>query len=255
MLDPLLEGIDVVFHQAGQPGVRLSWADGFPLYVSRTILATQSLLEASRCHALRRFVFASSSSVYGNSLSYPSDETALPRPESPYGVTKLAAEHLCTLYAQNWHVPTISLRYFTVYGPRQRPDMAINQFMAAAIRGQPVTVFGDGQQVRDFTYVQDVVAANIAAATADIEEGTVVNIAGGRPITVNSLLAMLEAVAGRLIVRQFEIPKKGDVSRTEGSAVRAADLLKWTPHVTMMDGLTAQWLWQSNAGRKEAGPD
>jgi UDP-glucuronate 4-epimerase len=163
-LGPLVEDCDVVFHQAAQPGVRLSWADGFEAYDTCNILATQRLLEACRGTALTRFVFASSSSVNGDAERYPTLEHDLPRPRSPYGVTKLAGEHLCALYAAAWGVPTVALRYFTVYGPRQRPDMAFHRLCQATITGEPFPLYGDGSQVRDFTYVEDVVAANLAAA-------------------------------------------------------------------------------------------
>src|SRR5206468_8830979 len=164
----------VVFHLAAQPGVRLSWAD-FDEYASCNILATQRLLDAAKSRELRRLVYASSSSVYGNAAAYPTAETAGTCPHSPYGVTKLAAEHLCSLYAANWGVPTVSLRYFTVYGPRQRPDMAFHRMIECALDERPFEVYGTGEQVRDFTFVDDVVAANMAAGTADLEPGLVLN--------------------------------------------------------------------------------
>ena len=175
-LGRLLSGVDVVFHQAGQPGVRLSWSSGFEAYVQHNVLVTQRLLEALRESDVGRFVFASSSSVYGNAPSYPSEETDLPRPHSPYGVTKLAAEHLCRLYTANWDVPTVCLRYFTVYGPRQRPDMAFHRFIESALDGREIPLFGTGEQTRDFSYVADVVRANLAAATAEVPPGCVMNL-------------------------------------------------------------------------------
>ena len=178
-LSSLLDGASVVFHQAGQPGVRKSWSTGFNDYAEHNVKATQRLLEAAKAVGTPRFVYASSSSVYGNALTYPVVESDLPMPFSQYGVTKLAAEHLCALYAANWGVPTVSLRYFTVYGPRQRPDMAMRRLADAAVFGLPFSLFGDGRQVRDFTFVADVVRANLAAWTADVPPGTVVNIAGG----------------------------------------------------------------------------
>src|SRR3954447_5448772 len=153
-IEPLLEGVDVVFHQAAQAGVRLSWADGFADYDGHNILATQRLLEAVKAAGVQRLVYASSSSVYGNAPAYPTNEDDLPRPHSPYGVTKLAAEHLCNLYAANWGVPTVSLRYFTVYGPRQRPDMAMHRLVESALNHTPFPLYGDGSQVRDFTFVE-----------------------------------------------------------------------------------------------------
>ena len=162
-LEPLLDGVDAVFHQAGQPGVRASW-DDFESYVEHNILATRRLLEAARGTNVTRFVYASSSSVYGDAVSYPTREETLPMPQSPYGVSKLAAEHLCNVYARNWAVPVVSLRYFTVFGPRQRPDMATHRLIRAALEGGSFPMYGTGDQVRDFTYVGDVVAANLAAA-------------------------------------------------------------------------------------------
>ena len=164
-VDPveLLDGVDHVLHLAGQPGVRDSWSDGFDVYLQRNITATQRLLEAARGTDLVRFAAASSSSVYGNAESYPTTEAALPAPVSPYGVTKLAAEQLCSLYASNFGVPTVSLRYFTVYGPRQRTDMALRRMIDLTLAGQPFVLYGDGSVARSFTYVADVVEANLAA--------------------------------------------------------------------------------------------
>lgn len=242
-LAALVDGADVVFHQAGQPGVRLSWSDGFAAYAEHNILATQRLLEAARTATVQRVVYASSSSVYGNAASYPTTEDDLPRPHSPYGVTKLAAEHLCGLYAANWDVPTVSLRYFTVYGPRQRPDMAFHRFIEAALDDRPIPLFGTGEQVRDFTFVGDIVAANIAAATADVAPGTVVNVAGGGSITVNELLGMLEDLLGRAIAVDRLPPQPGDVAATGGTIDRAGRLLGWQPAVDLRSGVAQQLDW------------
>ena len=182
-IDALLSGVDTVFHQAAQAGVRLSWSDGFSDYVAHNVLATQRVLEAvQRARSDIRVVYASSSSVYGNQVRYPTVETDLPKPFSPYGVTKLAAEHLCSLYAENWGVHTVSLRYFTVFGPRQRPDMSIHRLCQAAIDGSTFPLYGDGTQIREFTYVADIVAGNIAAAERDVAPGTYLNVAGGAEI-------------------------------------------------------------------------
>src|SRR4051812_45660305 len=213
-LAPLLDGIDVVFHLAGQPGVRVSWSDGFPVYVARNVLATQRLLEAARHSVMTRLVYASSSSVYGNAPSYPTSETDLPRPHSPYGVTKLAAEHLCALYAENWGVPTFSLRYFSVYGPRQRPDMGFARFFDAARRGDPIPIFGTGEQIRDFTYVGDIVSATLAAGAADLAPGQICNVAGGSSISVLELVPLLEDVTGIPIRTEHLDAQPGDVQRT-----------------------------------------
>src|SRR3954454_2167315 len=187
-VESLVDGVDVVFHQAAQPGVRLSWSTGFEDYVSHNVLATQRLLEAVKANTSAKFIYASSSSVYGNAPAYPTTEDDVPRPHSPYGVTKLAAEHLCSLYASNFGVPTVSLRYFTVYGPGQRPDMAFNRFIRATLAGEPITVYGTGEQVRDFTYVDDVVQANLLAAEGDVPPGSVFNVSGGSDISVNEVL-------------------------------------------------------------------
>jgi UDP-glucuronate 4-epimerase len=238
-----LDGAEVIHHLAGQPGVRMSWSDGFVDYVGRNVLATQRLLEAARITRPRRFVQASSSSVYGNAAVYPTTEQVLPRPHSPYGVTKLAAEHLCGLYAANWGVPTTSLRYFTVYGPRQRPDMGMHRFLAAAARGESLPIYGDGEQVRDFTFVGDVVAANLAAGHADLPPGTVMNIAGGGAITVNELVEVLGEVVGHPLAVERLPEQAGDVRATAGAIDLAEELLGWRPQVGVADGLAAQWEW------------
>jgi nucleoside-diphosphate-sugar epimerase len=243
-LGPIIDGCDVLFHQAGQPGVRLSWSDGFSEYESANVLATQRLLEAA-VHAGRpRVVYASSSSVYGRAPSYPTTELDLPAPHSPYGVTKLAGEHLCNLYGANWLLPTVSLRYFTVYGPRQRPDMAIHRIVDAGLDGTPFQLYGDGSAVRDFTYVGDVVAANLAAATADVAPGTVINVAGGGDISMTGLLQLTGDVLGRPIAVDRQPAQPGDVSRTGGSIERAARLLRWSPAVSLADGVRIQATWQ-----------
>jgi nucleoside-diphosphate-sugar epimerase len=223
-LRPLLDGVDVVFHQAGQPGVRSSWAEGFADYVGQNVLATQRLLEAAKGTSLQRFVYASSSSIYGTAARYPTVETDLPTPTSPYGVTKLAGEHLAVLYARNHGVPTTALRYFTVYGPRQRPDMAIYRLIEAARHGHPFPLFGDGGHVRDFTFVADVVEANLAAARSDAPTGLVVNVAGGDSTTMSGLVEVVERAVGRPVHLDRLAEQPGDVRRTGGdvSAATAA---------------------------------
>jgi nucleoside-diphosphate-sugar epimerase len=261
-LAPLVGGVDVVFHLSGQPGVRSSWDSGFPSYVQHNILVTQRLLEAVRGLPLQRLVYASSSSVYGNAPAYPTSEGDLPRPQSPYGVTKLAAEQLCTLYARTWDVPTISLRYFTVYGPRQRSDMAIHRLIEAALSGERFPLYGDGRQVRDFTFVDDVVEANLLATTCPLPPGTVINVAGGSATTVSELVRLV----GELTERPVELDRRpsqpGDVERTGGSTERANRLLGWEPRVGLPEGLAAQLAWHrdrrgaegvaSASGRPEA---
>ena len=195
-LTALIKGTSVVLHQAGQPGVRMSWGDQFVDYVGHNIMATQRLLEAARRTDVQRFVYASSSSVYGNAVSFPTTEATLPKPFSPYGVTKLAAEHLCSVYAENWGLSTVSLRYFTVYGPRQRPDMAFHRFISAALHGREIEVYGNGEQRRDFTYVGDVVRANLLAAQRPLPPGSILNIAGGSHATVNMVLKHIADLVG-----------------------------------------------------------
>jgi UDP-glucuronate 4-epimerase len=241
-LERLLDGIDAVFHQAGQPGVRASW-DDFGSYVAHNIEVTQRMLEAVRAKPVSRFVFASSSSVYGDALAYPTREETTPQPKSPYGVTKLAAEHLCGVYARNWGVPTVSLRYFTVFGPRQRPDMAMHRLIEAALSGDSFPLFGSGEQVRDFTYVEDIVAANRLAAISDVPPGTVLNVAGGGGMTMIEVIEMVERLTGKKIELDRRPVQAGDVDRTSGATDNARALLGWAPEVPVEDGLTRQIEW------------
>jgi UDP-glucuronate 4-epimerase len=251
-LNALLDGVDVVFHQAAQAGVRHSWADGFADYVGHNIVATQRLLEAARPTRCR-VVYASSSSVYGNQARYPVAETDLPRPFSPYGVTKLAAEHLCSLYADNWGVPTVALRYFTVFGPRQRPDVAIYRLCDAALFGTTFPRYGDGSQMREFTYVDDIVAGNLAAADADVEPGTYVNLSGGAEITINELIATVEELSGGHVNVQNCPAQPGDARRNGGVIDRARELLGWEPRVSLRDGLSHQLAWHRGRGAPPGG--
>lgn len=243
-IELLLEGVDTVFHQAAQAGVRLSWSDGFADYVGHNVLVTQRLLEAvQRTRPSARVVYASSSSVYGNQPRYPTTETDLPRPFSPYGVTKLAAEHLCGLYAENSGVHTVSLRYFTVFGPRQRPDMSIHRLCEAALNGTPFPRYGDGTQIREFTYVSDIVAGNLAAADREISPGTYLNLAGGAEITLNDLIELVGEVAGSPVKVDPAPKQAGDSFRNGGAIGRARDVLGWEPHVSLREGITEQIAW------------
>lgn len=251
-LASLLEDVEVVFHQAAQPGVRLSWAEGFAEYESCNLLVTQRLLEATRGLPLRRFVYASSSSVYGNAQQYPTSEASPTDPHSPYGVTKLAAEHLCRLYASNYGVPTVSLRYFTVYGPRQRPDMATHRLIEAALNGQPFPLYGDGSHVRDFTYVGDVVAANLLASRQPLPAGEVINICAGGSVTMSELIEMVgTAVEGSVSV-DLQPEQPGDVHRTGGDSTVALKLLGWSPQTSLSHGLSAQVAW--HLAQRRSGP-
>lgn len=251
-LDALFDGADAVIHLAGQPGVRLSWADGFGCYVERNVVASQRVLEAARRTGVPRLVLASSSSVYGNAPDYPTAETAPTRPFSPYGVTKLAMEDLAQAYVDNWRVPVVALRYFTVYGPAQRPDMGMHRFIERAASREPVVVYGDGEQVRDFTYVSDAARATIAAATADLAPGTVLNVAGGQATTVNHVLDLVSECVGREVVRRRLPEQPGDVRATGGAIDRARRLLRWGPEVPLAEGIKRQVVHQLSPGD---GPD
>lgn len=242
-LVPLLDGVEVVYHQAAQPGVRLSWSDGFATYDACNVLATQRLLEAALQAGVRRVVYASSSSVYGNADRYPVSEDLLPRPHSPYGVTKLAGEHLCGLYADNHGLPTIALRYFTVYGPRQRPDMAFHKLIEGAIAGEPFPLYGDGSHVRDFTYVDDVVRANILAADADVAAGSVVNVCAGGSTRMSDVIGTVGDAVGSPVPVERHAEQPGDVRRTGGSNEAARRLLGWEPQTSLGDGIAAQVAW------------
>jgi UDP-glucose 4-epimerase len=243
-LHPVLDGADVVFHLAAQSGVRSSWGAEFETYARNNILVTQRLLEACRDHAtLRRVVYASSSSIYGNAHALPLTEPTTPHPVSPYGVTKLAAEHLCSLYHANFGVPTVSLRYFTVYGARQRPDMAFHRFIRAACDGEPIIVHEDGNQTRDFTHVGDIVQATIRAAAASTAVGRVYNVAGGSRVTLNHALDTLERVSGRTL-EVIHAPKQaGDVRDTYADIIRARRDLAYEPTTDLVAGLRDEVQW------------
>ena len=242
-LHDITEDCDVAFHLAAEPGVRASWGGRFEHYVRNNVVATQHLLEASRRHPGKRFVFASSSSVYGQAERLPTSEDTLPAPFSPYGVTKLAAEHLCSLYHGNFGVDAVALRYFSVYGPRQRPDMAFSVFARAAIEGDRVRIFGGGEQTRDFTYVGDVVAATRAAAEVPGVAGRVYNVGGGSRVSVNQALALLESLAGRRIEVERVAPEHGDVRDTGADTARAGAELGFVPRTAIEAGLQAQLEW------------
>ncbi len=244
-LVPYLRGVTHVFHCAAQAGVRGSWASGFGHYVTSNIVATQRLLEAVREAGVTRFVYSSSSSVYGD-ITAPVDENAPTNPRSPYGATKLAAEHLCGVYAREFGVPCVSLRYFTVFGPGQRPDMAFHRMIEAALTGVVFPMFGDGSARRDFTFVEDVVSANIRAALADVSAGAVYNIGGGDSRTVSQVLDDLERIIGTPVPIRREARQAGDVKITAAITDRARDELAWTPSVSWDDALTRQVEWHRN---------
>jgi nucleoside-diphosphate-sugar epimerase len=242
-LPALLHDRTHVFHLAAQAGVRKSWGRDFAIYTTNNIEATQILLEAAtKMPALERLVYSSSSSVYGDRTPLPMREDALPEPVSPYGVSKLAAEQLCYLYFANFKVPTVSLRYFTVYGPRQRPDMAFHKFLRATIKDEPITVFGDGDQTRDFTFVSDAVNANVLAAAQGVP-GRVYNIGGGSRVSVNDVLTMIERVTGRRPRVNVDPVQKGDMRHTYADTSRAREDLGYAPTVGLEQGLAAEHQW------------
>jgi UDP-glucose 4-epimerase len=241
-LPALLDEKTHIFHLAAQAGVRKSWGRDFRIYTDNNVDASQRLLEACVGRPLQRFVYASSSSVYGDHVSIPMREDALPQPVSPYGVTKLAAEQLCHLYAVNHGVPATSVRYFTVYGPRQRPDMAFNRFIRAALTGQPITLYGDGEQTRDFTYVTDAVAATVAAGTRGVP-ARAYNIGGGSRVSINQVLDIIGRIAGQPLTVHREPSAKGDMRDTFADTTLARADLGFAPAVSLEKGLEAEYRW------------
>ncbi|MBC1239633.1 NAD-dependent epimerase/dehydratase family protein [Nostoc sp. 2RC] len=240
----LLEDVDVVYHQAAQAGVRASWGKGFASYTQRNINATQILLEAAKdAKNLKRLVFASSSSVYGDAETLPTHEGICPQPVSPYGITKLAGEFLCTLYYKNFGVPCVSLRYFTVYGPRQRPDMAFHKFFKSILQDEGIPIYGDGQQTREFTYVSDIIAANLAAAIAPQAVGEIFNIGGGSRVVLAEVLDKIEQIVGKPIKRNHIEKAMGDARHTAADISKAQKLLGYQPQVSLTEGLTQEWQW------------
>ena len=226
--------------------MRASWGKEFADYTTLNILGTQQLLEAARSHALRKFVYASSSSVYGDVTTLPMREAALPKPLSPYGVSKLAAEHLCYLYWKNYGVPTIALRYFTVYGPRQRPDMAFHRFLQLLLEDRAIPVYGDGQQTRDFTFVDDIVEANLLAWQTSVV-GEVFNIGGGTTVTLQDAIAVCQQVSGKRAKLDIRPVEKGDVRQTLADVSRAKQYLGYEPKVPIREGLKRYVAWYREA--------
>jgi nucleoside-diphosphate-sugar epimerase len=241
-LAELLDGIDVVFHQSAQAGVRASWGQNFKIYSDNNILATQMLLEACRESPVKKFVYASSSSVYGDTKDLPMTESSLPCPISPYGVSKLAAEHLCLLYHKNFGIPTVSLRYFTVYGARQRPDMAFHRFFRWAFEDRTLKVYGNGEQSRDFTHVDDIVEANWLALERALP-GEVFNIGGGSRITLNGVIEIIKEIAGRELNVHYQAKQTGDVRHTMADITKAKEKLGYKPKVSIEDGLRTEYEW------------
>ena len=224
----------------------MSWGSDFRIYTDNNVDASQHLLEACVGRPLHRFVYASSSSVYGDNVSIPMREDALPQPVSPYGVTKLAAEQLCYLYYANHKVPTTSVRYFTVYGPRQRPDMAFHKFIRAALRGDAITLYGDGEQTRDFTFVTDAVAATIAAGDSG-QLGFAYNVGGGSRVSVNQLFEIIGRIHGKPLQIRREPQQKGDMRDTFADTTKAKADLGFAPKVSLEEGLRAEYDWLSKS--------
>ncbi|HEY6771145.1 MAG TPA: NAD-dependent epimerase/dehydratase family protein [Solirubrobacterales bacterium] len=241
-LEGVFEGVETVFHLAAQPGVRGSFGASFARYAHDNMLATQRMLEAGAAAQVGTFVYASSSSVYGNSLAYPTPEDTRRAPVSPYGLTKLATEELAAVYGRLDRLHTVGLRYFTVYGPRQRPDMAFARFFASALSGKPVKILGDGSQVRDFTFVDDAVSGTIAAARNG-HQGAVYNIGGGTQVELVEALAQIEELLDRKIEIEHLPAARGDVRRTCSDPRRAKVELGFAPRVSLEDGLKRQAAW------------
>ncbi|HWX88396.1 MAG TPA: NAD-dependent epimerase/dehydratase family protein [Solirubrobacteraceae bacterium] len=243
----LLQGVDVVFHLAAQAGVRSSWGETFGSYVDSNVTALQRLLEASRSAPLERFVFASSSSVYGDAERLPTNENASLQPISPYGATKALGEYLCRLYYRSHGLPTVMLRYFTVYGPRQRPDMAFNKLIRAALTREEIVIYGDGDQTRDFTFVSDAVGGTIAAA-ADGHPGAVYNLGGGARTSMNEVLEMIADLTGEELTVRRVAAQAGDARDTAADTSKARAQLGFAPSRALYEGLSDQVAWHRSEG-------
>jgi len=245
-LEPIIKNSQCLFHQAAQPGVRASWGSQFDTYVKDNILVTQKILESAKeVKTLEKIVMASSSSVYGNQEGKMIEESTLTKPISPYGATKLAAENLGNLYAENFDLPVISLRYFTVYGPRQRPDMAFSKFIRSNISNKEIEVFGDGNQIRDFTYISDIVEANILSMNSSSKSG-IFNIGGGSTHSVNQILEMIKNITGNENIIKFKPKQNGDVFKTESDIEKARKNLNYSPKIDIKKGLENQFQWILN---------
>lgn len=241
-LDALLKGVTHIFHFAAQAGVRRSWGSDFRHYTLNNIEVTQRLLEAVASRRIERFLYASTSSVYGDLAPIPMREDARVQPVSPYGVTKLAGEQLAFLYHVNHGVPAVALRLFTVYGPRQRPDMGFHRFLTAAHHGDPISLFGDGEQTRDFTYVGDVAEAALKGAVQGVP-GRVYNIGGGSRVSVNEVLRLVEQVVGRPVTLDRQGPQPGDMRDTFADTSLARTDLGFEPKTSLAEGLAAEYAW------------
>ena len=240
-LDKILEGADCIFHQAAQAGVRSSWGKDFKSYTDNNILATQMLLESLKGKGLKKFIYASSSSVYGD-CQLPMKEESRTKPVSPYGVSKLAGENLCQLYNKNYGIPTISLRYFTVYGPRQRPDMAFHKFIKKILNGEKIVIYGSGKQTRDFTYIDDAIEANILAMNSDFS-GEIFNVGGGARIILHDAIGLLGGILNKKPDIEFSDFQKGDVRDTEADTEKSRRMLSFSPKISIEAGLKKEIEW------------
>lgn len=238
-LESYLKDVEYIFHQAGQPGVRGSWGKEFNIYVKNNILVTQRILETVKEFNIKKFIYASSSSVYGNTEVLPVKESHLPKPFSPYGVTKLAAEQLCNLYFENYGVPTVALRYFTVYGPRQRPEMAMSKFIKDILTDSSITIYGDGSQRRDFTYIDDIVKANLLAMESPVE-GEVFNVGSSRPIKLIEVIKILEKLVGKKANKNLMPKQDGDVRETYADIKKIESLYGYKASVDIEKGISNQ---------------
>ena len=240
-LSTIFKNAEYIFHLAAQPGVRASWGKEFAIYVKNNISVTQKILESLKNNTtLKKFVLASSSSVYGNQSNIMNEETSLTRPVSPYGVTKLAAENLANLYFKNYKIPTVSLRYFTVYGPKQRPDMAFTRFFNSIIKDKKLSIFGNGEQTRDFTYVDDIVKATINAATSD-SVGEILNVGGGSVFSLSQIIEFMKEITEKEFEIDFNAEQKGDVKHTSADISKAEKLINYKPNTDIKYGLTQQY--------------
>lgn len=244
-----LHKVDYVFHLAAQPGVRASWSD-FETYSKHNLRATHRLLEGCKKAKPKLFVFTSSSSVYGDAESYPTSERLRPMPISPYGVTKMAAERLCELYYKYYQIPTVILRYFTVYGPRQRPDMALYRFIENLLINKEIVIYGDGNQARDFTYISDIVDGTVNTLEHDVI-GETINLGRGEPVSINEALKTVARFISNEPKIRFEPPKEGDALRTCADIKKAKELLKYEPKVALKDGIELQVRWQRSRLNKQ----
>lgn len=242
-LPSIIRRADYLFHLAAQPGVRGSWGRNFTRYVRNNILATQAVLEAAKGNGIKKVVYASSSSIYGDTTVLPTPEDTGPKPISPYGITKLAAENLCHTYHISSDVPVVMLRYFTVYGPRQRPDMAFHRFIDCALSDSPIVVYGDGGASRDFTYVDEAVQATTLAMDK-AEAGEAFNVGSSQPVTVNDTINILHELLGKEIKVRYEGAQHGDVRNTHADMNKMVTLLGFKPTKSLREGLREQVQWQ-----------